>query len=134
MLQLSPISSPPRSTLLYYQVEVNRMPAVAMFDTGASQSFITYDLADQLQAPLIPLKESLTKIDFGGQKSAISHTVQLSLRLTSIARVWTFYVSKTAPAPIVLGLDLVFEWPLFLNPRDKCLYVPLASSTHNEQS
>ena len=134
MLQLSPISSPPRSTLLYYQVEVNRMPAVAMFDTGASQSFITYDLADQLQAPLIPLKESLTTIDFGGQKSAISHTVQLSLRLTSIARVWTFYVSKTAPAPIVLGLDLVLEWPLFLNPRDKCLYVPLASSTHNEQS
>ena len=95
MIQPSPISSPPRSSLLYYQVEVNRMPAVAMFDTGASQSFITYDLADQLQAPLIPLKESLTTIDFGGQKSAISHTVQLSLRLTSIARVWTFYVVTT---------------------------------------
>ena len=128
MLQLAPISSPPRSSLLYYQVEVNRMPAVAMFDTGASQSFITYDLADQLQASLTPLKESLITVDFGGQKSSIEHTVQLSLRLTSISRMWTFYVSKNAPAPIVLGLDLVLEWPLFLNPRDRCLYVPLSSS------
>ena len=129
MLQLAPISSPPRSSLLYYQVEVNRMPAVAMFDTGASQSFITYDLADQLQASLTPLKESLITVDFGGQKSSIEHTVQLSLRLTSISRMWTFYVSKNAPAPIVLGLDLVLEWPLFLNPRDRCLYVPLSSSS-----
>ena len=43
--------------------------------------------------------------------------------------MWTFYVSKNAPAPIVLGLDLVLEWPLFLNPRDRCLYVPLSSSS-----
>ena len=128
MLQLAPISSPPRSSLLYYQVEVNRMPAVAMFDTGASQSFITYDLADQLQASLTPLKESLITVDFGGQKSSIEHTVQLSLRLTSISRMWTFYVSKNTPAPIVLGLDLVLEWPMFLNPRDRCLYIPLSSS------
>ena len=85
------------------------MPAVAMFDTGASQSFITYDLADQLQATLLPLQEPLTTVDFGGQKSSITHTVQLSLRLSSIAREWTFYVSRIALAPIVLGLDLVLE-------------------------
>ena len=134
MLQLAPISAPPRSSLLYYHVEVNKLPAVAMFDTGASQSFITYDLVDQLQASLIPLKESLTTVDFGGQKSTIAHSVQLSLRLTSIAREWTFYVSKTAPAPIVLGLDLVLEWPLFLNPHDKCLYVPLSSSAASNKN
>ena len=134
MLQLAPISAPPRSSLLYYHVEVNKMPAVAMFDTGASQSFITYDLVDQLQAPLVPLKQSLTTVDFGGQKSEIAHTVQLSLRLTSIAREWTFFVSKAAPAPIVLGLDLVLEWPLFLNPHDKCLYVPLSSSAASNKN
>ena len=134
MLQLTPISAPPRSSLLYYHVEVNKMPAVAMFDTGASQSFITYDLVDQLQSPLVPLKQSLTTVDFGGQKSEIAHTVQLSLRLTSIAREWTFFVSKTAPAPIVLGLDLVLKWPLFLNPHDKCLYVPLSSSAASNKN
>ena len=74
MLQLAPITAPPRSSLLYYHVEVNRVPAVAMFDTGASQSFITYDLVDQLQATLTPLKERLTTMDFGGQKSSITHT------------------------------------------------------------
>ena len=43
-------------------------------------------------------------------------------------------MSKTAPAPIVLGLDLVLEWPLFLNPRDKCLYVPFSSTANNNSS
>ena len=46
ILQLTLILAPLRSSLLYYQVEVNRSPAIAMFDTGASQSFITYDLVD----------------------------------------------------------------------------------------
>ena len=91
-------------------------------------------MADQLQATLLPLQEPLTTVDFGGQKSSITHTVQLSLRLSSIAREWTFYVSRTALAPIVLGLDLVLEWPLFLNPQDKCLYVPLASSASMQTS
>ena len=110
------------------------MPAVTIFDTGTSQLFITYDLADQLQATLLPLQEPLTTVDFGGQKFSITHTVQLSLRLLSIAREWTFYVSRTAPAPIVLGLDLVLEWPLFLNPQDKRLYVLLASSASMQTS
>ena len=129
MLQLSPISAPPRSSLLYYHVEVNRSPAVAMFDTGASQSFITYELADQLQAPLTKLKQPVVTTDFGGQQSSITHTVQLALRLSSISQTWTFYVSTSAPAPIVLGLDVVLGWPLFLNPANKCLYVPLTSSS-----
>ena len=70
--------------------------------------------------------------DFGGQQSSIVHTVQLSLRLSSIAQTWTFYVSSTAPAPLVLGLDVVLGWPLFLNPADKCLYVPLSSSAESK--
>ena len=79
MLQLAPISSPPRSSLLYYHVEVNRMPAVAMFDTGASQSFITYDLADQLQATLLPLQEPLTTVSTLVVRSPLFHILSSCL-------------------------------------------------------
>ena len=51
-----------------------------------------------------------------------------------MSRTWTFYVSPAAPAPVVLGLDLVLEWPLFLNPQDCCLYVPLSSHTAGDNA
>ena len=40
-----------------------------------------------------------------------------------------FFVSQNAPAPVVIGLDLVIKWPLFLNPVDKCLYFPASQTT-----
>ena len=71
LFQLSPLAHPPQASLLYYQIEANKTPIVAMLDTGASHTFITYELADQIQAELKPLPDVVTTTDFGGQKSSI---------------------------------------------------------------
>ena len=94
-----------------------------MLDTGASHTFITYELADQIQAELKPLPDIVTTTDFGGQKSSIQHMANLSFRLASMSKTCCCYVTHEAPAPVVLGLDIVLSWPLFLNPVDRCIYV-----------
>ena len=72
LFQLSPLAHPLQASLLYYQIEANKTPIVAMLDTGASHTFITYELADQIQAELKPLDDAITTTDFGGQKSSIT--------------------------------------------------------------
>ena len=124
LFQLSPLAHPPQASLLYYQIEANKTPIVAMLDTGASHTFITYELADQIQAELKPLDNAITTTDFGGQKSSTQHMAHISFRLASVSKICCCYVTHEAPAPVVLGLDIVLSWPLFLNPVDRCVYVP----------
>ena len=47
----------------------------------------------------------------------------ISFRLASVSKTCCYYVTHEAPAPVVLGLDIVLSWPLFLNPIDRCVYV-----------
>ena len=84
-----------------------------MLDTGASHTFITYKLANQIQAELKPLDDAITTTDFGGQKSSIQHMAHISFRLASVSKTCCCYVTHEAPAPMVLGLDIVLSWPLF---------------------
>ena len=124
VFQLSSLAHPLQASLLYYQIEVNKTPIVAMLDTGASHKFITYELADQIQAELKPLPDVVTTTDFGGQKSSIQHMANLSFCLASVSKTCCCYGTHEAPTPVVLGLDIVLLWPLFLNPVDYYIYVP----------
>ena len=93
-----------------------------MIDTGASHSFVTEDLVNKLCLPVSSISTPLTATDFGGAVATVTKTVTVSFCLATVERKWMFYVSENAPAPVVIGLDLVLKWPLYLNPMDKCLY------------
>ena len=125
------VKAPPQASLLHYPVLVDNNPNTAMLDTGASHSFITRTLVTDLKLSTIRLGTSLTATDFGGARAVITETVTAALTLAKSAKKWSFYVCKHAPAPVVLGLDAVLRWPLFLNPRDMCLhFVPEQPGQH----
>ena len=124
MICLAPSHAPPKFTLLYFSVRVDNNATTAMIDTGASHSFVTEELVQKLCLPVKTLSTPMTATDFGGTVATVTKTVTTTFCLASITRRWMFYVSEKAPAPVVIGLDLVLKWPLYLNPLDKCLYFP----------
>ena len=121
-LVVEPVRAPPQASLLHYPILVDNNPTTAMLDTGASHSFITRTLVTDLKLSTIRLGTSLTATDFGGARAVITETVTAALSLANTAKKWSFYVCGHAPAPVVLGLDAVLRWPLYLNPRDMCLH------------
>ena len=99
-----------------------------MLDTGASHSFITRMLVTKLKLTTTRLDASLTATDFGGARATISEMVTTVISLANASRKWSFYVCAQAPAPVVLGLDVVLRWPLFLNPTNICLHFAAPSN------
>ena len=129
-LVVAPVRSPPLASLLYYPILVDNNPTTAMLDTGASHSFITRTLVTELKLLPTRLDTSLTATDFGGARAVITETVTAALSLANSAKKWSFYVCGHALAPVVLGLDAVFHWPLFLNPRDMYLHFASEQPSH----
>ena len=115
-------------------MRVDNNATTAMVDTGASHSFVTEELVQKLCLPVKTLSTPLTATDFGGAIATVSKTVTTTFCLASVTRRWMFYVSEKAPAPVVIGLDLVLKWPLYLNPLDKCLYFPRIPVTNTSPS
>ena len=131
-IAVSPTKAPPQTFLLHYPIAVNSNPTTAMLDTGASHSFITRLLVQQLKLSPMRLKTALTATDFGGAKATITEVVTAMVSLADIPREWTMYVCAHAPAPVVLGLDVVLKWPLYLNPSDMCLHLlPPSEEPHS---
>ena len=128
---VQPVRSPPQSPLLHYPIMVNEQPTTAMLDTGASHSFITRTLVQQLKLSSTRLQVSLTATDFSGSQAVISEMVTAVISLSNTSRQWTLYVCARAPAPVVLGLDVVLKWPLYLNPADRCLHIIPSSGTND---
>ena len=102
---------------------VNERPTMAMLNTGASHSFITRTLVQQLKLSSTRLQVSLTETDFSGSQAVMSEMVTAVISFSNTSRQWTLYVYARAPTPVVLGLVVVFKWPLYLNPSDQCLYI-----------
>ena len=134
MICLAPSHAPPKFTLLYFSVRVDNNATTAMIDTGASHSFVTEELVHKLCLPVKTLSTPMTATDFGGTVATLTKTVTTTFCLASITRRWMFYVSEKAPAPVVIGLDLVLKWPLYLNPLDKCLYFPRVHASSSSRS
>ena len=119
-----PVNGPPGTQQLHYQVLVNGHPALALMDPGASHSFVHPRwVARHHQTPQrLAVPYSLGT--FVGAEHTVTTTLTAQLTIAGVSRPWDFLVLDRMPAEVVLGLDLMLYWPLFLNPVDKCLYVP----------
>ena len=125
---VSPLKSPPQASLLYYPITIEQNETTAMLDTGASHSFITRMLVTKLKLTTTRLDASLTATDFGGTRATISEMVTTVISLANTSYKWSFYICAQAPAPVVLGLDVVLRWPLFMNPTNMCLHFAAPSN------
>ena len=67
---------------------------------------------------------------FVGAEHKVNTTLTASLSIAGVSRPWDFLVIDRMPAEVVLGLDLMLYWPIFINPVDRCLYVPPQHISH----
>ena len=88
--------------LLYLPMVVGGKLIRALLDSGASDSFVSWDVVRVLWLRQYPLSQRLTVRVANGEAFADTHFVQLSARLGPIPVSLSFRVIKTT-IPIVLG-------------------------------
>ena len=72
---------PPPQPLLYLPMVVGGKLIRALFDSGASDSFVSWDVVRVLGLRQYPLSQRLTVRVANGEALAVTHFVQLSARL-----------------------------------------------------
>ena len=77
------------------------------------------------------MSSPLRMTTFNNQQASITHTVEVTVDMTDLTKDWVFLLAEQTPATIVIGLDLILAWPLFLNPLDRCLYLSPSSLSND---
>ena len=131
--KLSPLPCDPSMPQLFYPISVSGCAATALLDPGASHSFMRWSWARERSLPAKPLSLPLGMTTFNNQRAQITHSVEAPVEMKGLHKEWVFLLAEQTPATIVIGLDMLLAWPLFLNLLDRCLYltssVPPSSST-----
>ena len=120
---LKPLQPPSQTGQLYYEVFIEGSPIRALFDPGASHSFIWEEWARTQRLTYTPLDPPRAVGVFNGEKEYVRYVAHVKkFSIAGHVRPWNFYVIGRSPTPIVVGLDAVRAMPLFYNPLDDCLY------------
>ena len=128
-----PVVSPTKKGQLLYSIEIERVPVVALLDHGASHCFMSSDWAQQNRIPMKPLTSPYTFSFFNGSHDTITHLAHpRAVRIGPHSRPWTFFVVRSTPMPVVLGLDAIRGWPLFYSPLDDRLFIVDDTFLHRE--
>ena len=93
---------PPPQPLIYLPMVVGGKMIRALLDSGASDSFVSWDVVRVLGLRQYQLSQRLTVRVANGETLAVTHFVQLSARLGPMAVRLLLMVIKTT-IPIVLG-------------------------------
>ena len=98
-----PVRDPPTpQPLLYLPMVVGGKMIRALLDSGASDSFVSWDVVRVLGLRQYPLSQRLTVRVANGEALAVTHFVQLSARLGPMPVRLSLMVIKTT-IPIVIG-------------------------------
>ena len=125
-----PVPGPPGTQQLHYNVLFNGFPALALMDPGASHSFVHPKWMARYNQSTTQLAVPYSLGTFVGAEHKVNTTLTASLSIVGVSRPWDFLVIDRMPAEVVLGLDLMLYWPMFINPVDRCLYVPPQHISH----
>jgi len=97
----------------------------ALFDTGASDSFISAKHARLIERPT-RLAEPV-KLELGKGKISAQHVVVANVRLDGFRLHWTFVVVPGLTEELVIGADFLQRWKIKLDPeKEKIILDPKA--------
>ena len=120
--RLLPLHDPRLVRQLQYAITVKGKPANALLDPGATHSFVkrSWVIEHSLQPTTLSSPSQVNS--FNGQSTTLTQVLYAALGLGASSRAWAFYLVDQSPKDVVLGLDVMLQWPLFLDPTDGSIY------------
>ena len=120
--RLLPLHDPRLVRQLQYAITVTGKPANALLDPGATHSFVkrSWVIEHSLQPTTLSSPSQVNS--FNGQSTTLTQVLYAALGLGASSRAWAFYLVDQSPKDVVLGLDVMLQWPLFLDPTDGSIY------------
>ena len=120
--EVEPVEQAQREGQLVYEILVNGQPARAMIDSGASHSFVKKEWAEEKGLCLAPLPRSVHVGLFADPATKVTQgLLGVNVEVAGLCRAWRLLALSQCPEQVVLGLDAIWEWCLFVNPRNATL-------------
>ena len=119
-------SNPAKSGQLLIALTLNEVHTQALFDCGASHSFLSMEWVDlhQFQTRMLPKALPLAMFQ-DGPKASVHHLCKVKEVAIGPLRVpWAFLVMEDAAYPAVIGLDFIRRHSLLYDPRAEGIYIP----------
>ena len=104
---------------LLYPIEMNGVPASALWDPGAGASFISSQKVSELRLTPKPLSQPLRLEVWDGPGTVITHQAVVDkVKFGNKEGKWSFMIDPHPPHEIVLGIDVSRAWHLTVNPNN----------------
>ena len=120
--RLFPLHDPRLVRQLQYAITVTGKPANALLDPGATHSFVKRSWVIEYSLQPTTLSSPSQVNSFNGQSTTLTQVLYAALGLGASSRAWAFYLVDQSPKDVVLSLDVMLQWPLFLDPIDGSIY------------
>ena len=119
---VKPVDCPFQSKHLVYPIKVNGVAVKAMIDSGASHSFVSQQLVERHGMEPSKLIRPLNVGLFADPAIRLTQVLKdCEVEVAGRSELWELLIMPECPEEVVLGLDAIWEWCLFVNPRDDTL-------------
>jgi hypothetical protein len=89
---------------------INSIPALVLFDTGASQSFITEIFVKKHNVPKQPMRKKLLVSSPGGEMEATYQCSNVNLKIMGIDFIVDLTVLKSCGIDVILGMNCLVKY------------------------
>ena len=126
---IAPVNDPDASGQLVYPIALDGINTTALLDHGASTCFVSRAWVDQHDCVVRKLGKPLRLVEFSGTTGVLREEAQFrAVTFAGTVRPWSFMISPHTPYPVVIGLDLIRQWPLYYNPcNDRIMVMTMDS-------
>ena len=108
------------------QFLINSAPALVLFDSGASHSFISRVFVDKHELPMVVLKSPILISSPGAEMSASLGCYQMSLAIGQHVFPSNLIILKSQGLDVILGMDWLAKYQGVID----CVPVDLSLSVH----